>query len=59
VLVLTAAIDRRSPSQALLGLPPAKREAVRDEVRALIAPFERDGRLMIDVETLIGVGTKD
>ena len=46
-------------SQALLGLPPAKREAVRDEVRALIAPFEHDGRLVIDVETLIGVGLKD
>jgi len=46
-------------SQALLGLPTAKREAVRREVRALIAPFERDGRLTIDVETLIAIGVKD
>src|SRR5919106_1472590 len=45
-------------SQTFLALPPAKRAAVRDEVHALIRPFERDGRVTIDVETLVGVGIK-
>ena len=46
-------------SHALLRLPAATRVTVRDEVRALIAPFEREGHLVIDVETLIAVGVKD
>ena len=46
-------------SQILLGLPPVTRDAVRDEVRSELLPFERDGRLTLDVEPLIGVGVKD
>ena len=46
-------------SQALLGLPPTERQVVRDEVHALVAPFESGDQLRIDVETLIGVGVKE
>jgi hypothetical protein len=45
-------------SQLLLGLPPAQREAIREETRALTARYVRDGRITIDVATLVGVGVK-
>jgi ubiquinone/menaquinone biosynthesis C-methylase UbiE len=42
--------------QAYLALPAARRRSVRDEVRARLAPFEKDGRVVISVEMLIGTG---
>ena len=42
--------------QAYLRLAAADRRAVREEVRARLARFERDGRLSMSVEMLIGSG---
>lgn len=42
--------------QAYLALPAARRQAVREEVEARLAAFETDGRLVMNVEMLIGAG---
>jgi ubiquinone/menaquinone biosynthesis C-methylase UbiE len=42
--------------QAYLRLPESVRRAVREEVRVGLAQFEWDGRLVMTVEMLIGVG---
>jgi ubiquinone/menaquinone biosynthesis C-methylase UbiE len=42
--------------QAYLALPAARRQAVREEVEARLAVFETDGRLVMNVEMLIGAG---
>jgi ubiquinone/menaquinone biosynthesis C-methylase UbiE len=42
--------------QAYLALPEPSRRAVREEVRAGLAPFESNGRLVMSAEMLIGVG---
>jgi ubiquinone/menaquinone biosynthesis C-methylase UbiE len=42
--------------QAYLALPAARRRAVREEVEARLAAFETDGRLVMNVEMLIGAG---
>ena len=39
-----------------LSLPEQERRAVREEVRAGLSPFEKNGRLEMTVEMLIGVG---
>src|SRR6516165_1344 len=39
-----------------LSLPEQERRAVREEVRAGLSPFEKNGRLEMSVEMLIGVG---
>jgi ubiquinone/menaquinone biosynthesis C-methylase UbiE len=42
--------------QAYLALPESSRRAVREEVQARLAEFESGGRLVMDVEMLIGAG---
>jgi ubiquinone/menaquinone biosynthesis C-methylase UbiE len=42
--------------QAYLALPASRRQAVREEVEARLAAFETDGRLVMNVEMLIGAG---
>ena len=42
--------------QAYLALPEPSRRAVREAVRARLAPFESDGRLVLSLEMLIGSG---
>jgi ubiquinone/menaquinone biosynthesis C-methylase UbiE len=42
--------------QAYLALPAARRQAVREEVEARLAAFKTDGRLVMNVEMLIGAG---
>jgi SAM-dependent methyltransferase len=42
--------------QGYLALPAARRRAVREEVEARLAAFETDGRLVMNVEMLIGAG---
>jgi ubiquinone/menaquinone biosynthesis C-methylase UbiE len=42
--------------QAYLALPESSRRAVREEVQTRLAEFESGGRLVMEVETLIGVG---
>ena len=42
--------------QAYRALPASSRRAVREEVAARLAAFETDGRLVMNVEMLIGVG---
>ena len=42
--------------QAYRALPDASRQAVREEVRTRLAPFEVDGRLVMRIEMLIGAG---
>ena len=42
--------------QAYLALPALSRRAVREEVQARLAAFESGGRLVMNVEMLIGVG---
>jgi hypothetical protein len=42
--------------QAYLALPDSSRQAVREEVRARLAPFDSNGRLVMSVEMLIGAG---
>jgi SAM-dependent methyltransferase len=42
--------------QAYLALPDSRRQAVREEVHARLAPFESNGRLVMSVEMLIGAG---
>jgi len=42
--------------QAYLALPAARRQAVREEVEARLAAFQTDGRLVMNVEMLIGSG---
>jgi hypothetical protein len=42
--------------QAYLALPAARRQAVREEVEARLAAFETNGRLVMNVEMLIGAG---
>ena len=42
--------------QAYRALPASSRRAVREEVQARLAAFETDGRLVMNVEMLIGVG---
>jgi ubiquinone/menaquinone biosynthesis C-methylase UbiE len=42
--------------QAYLALPASRRQAVREEVDARLAAFETDGRLVMNVEMLIGAG---
>ena len=42
--------------QAYLALPAARRQAVREEVEARLAAFQTDGRLVMNVEMLIGAG---
>jgi ubiquinone/menaquinone biosynthesis C-methylase UbiE len=44
--------------QAYLALPAARRQAVREEVEARLAAFETDGRLVMNVEMLIGAGRR-
>ena len=39
-----------------LTLSDAQRRSVREEVRAALSRFEKNGRLEMGVETLIGVG---
>jgi len=39
-----------------LSLPEQERRAVREEVRAGLSPFEKNGRLEMSVEMLIGAG---
>jgi len=43
-------------SKALLELPRATRQVVRNEMRADMGRFEQDGRLVLDVEMLIAAG---
>jgi len=45
-----------SLTQAYRALPDASRQAVREEVRTRLAPFEVDGRLVMRIEMLIGAG---
>ena len=45
-----------SLAQAYRALPDASRQAVREEVRTRLAPFEVDGRLVMRIEMLIGAG---
>jgi ubiquinone/menaquinone biosynthesis C-methylase UbiE len=42
--------------QAYLALPAARRQAVREEVEARLAAFKTDGRLVMNVDMLIGAG---
>lgn len=42
--------------QAYRALPDSSRQAVREEVRARLAPFESNGQLVMSVEMLIGAG---
>ncbi len=42
--------------QAYRALPDASRQAVREEVRTRLAPFEANGRLVMRAEMLIGAG---
>jgi ubiquinone/menaquinone biosynthesis C-methylase UbiE len=42
--------------QAYRALPDASRQAVREEVRTRLAPFEANGRLVMRIEMLIGAG---
>jgi ubiquinone/menaquinone biosynthesis C-methylase UbiE len=42
--------------QAYRALPDASRQAVREEVRTRLAPFEAHGRLVMRAEMLIGAG---
>jgi ubiquinone/menaquinone biosynthesis C-methylase UbiE len=42
--------------QAYRALPDASRQAVREEVRTRLAPFEANGRLVMHIEMLIGAG---
>jgi ubiquinone/menaquinone biosynthesis C-methylase UbiE len=42
--------------QAYRALPDARRQAVREEVRTRLAPFETNGRLVMRIEMLIGAG---
>jgi SAM-dependent methyltransferase len=42
--------------QAYLALPASRRRAVREEVQARLAAFESGGRLVMNVEMLIGAG---
>jgi len=42
--------------QAYRALPDARRQAVREEVRTRLAPFEAHGRLVMRIEMLIGAG---
>ena len=53
-----AAIEAGGGQQPLiyLSLPEQERRAVREEVRAGLSPFEKNGRLEMTVEMLIGVG---
>ena len=53
-----AAIEAGGGQQPLiyLSLPEQERRAVREEVRAGLSPFEKNGRLEMSVEMLIGVG---
>jgi len=45
-----------SLTQAYRALPDASRQAVREEVRTRLPPFEVDGRLVMRIEMLIGAG---
>ena len=45
-----------SLAQAYRALPDASRQAVREEVRTRLAPFEAHGRLVMRAEMLIGAG---
>jgi len=45
-----------SLAQAYRALPDARRQAVREEVRTRLAPFEANGRLVMRAEMLIGAG---
>src|SRR5207253_9128671 len=45
-----------SLAQAYRALPDASRQAVREEVRTRLAPFEANGRLVMRAEMLIGAG---
>jgi len=53
-----AAIEAGGGQQPLiyLSLPEQERRAVREEVRAGLSPFEKNGRLEMSVEMLIGAG---
>jgi hypothetical protein len=51
----TVAVTGQMP-QAYLSLPTASRRAAREEVRARLAQFELDGRLVLTAEMLIGSG---
>jgi ubiquinone/menaquinone biosynthesis C-methylase UbiE len=42
--------------QAYRALPDASRQAIREEVRTRLAPFEAHGRLVMRIEMLIGAG---
>lgn len=42
--------------QVYLALPEADRQAVREEVKSRLSQFESNGRLIMSVEMLIGVG---
>src|SRR5215831_16192150 len=42
--------------QAYRALPDARRQAVREELRTRLAPFETNGRLVMRIEMLIGAG---
>jgi len=45
-----------SQPQVYLTLSEVDRRLVREEVRARLAPFEHDGRLVMSVEMLVGKG---
>jgi hypothetical protein len=53
-----AAIEAGTGQQPLiyLSLPKQQRRAVREEVRAGLSQFEKNGRLEMSVEMLIGIG---
>jgi len=45
-----------SQPQVYIALPEVDRRAVREEVRSRLSPFETNGRLIMNVEMLIGQG---
>jgi len=46
-----------SMPQVYLSLPEAERALVREEVRSRLSQIEINGKLVMSVEMLIGVGT--